>query len=109
MTATPTSAPETVATGDAAPEVREMIIIGSGPAGYTAAVYAAHGLSDWNVKPSQAGRWYRALRAGGVTASAEAAYVESRIVAPSGLIPTAQERRQLELAGSPRRGEDGSR
>ncbi len=51
----------------------------------------------------------RALRAGGVTASAEAAYVESRIVAPSGLIPTAQERRQLELAGSPRRGEDGSR
>ena len=41
MTATPTSAPETVATGDAAPEVREMIIIGSGPAGYTAAVYAA--------------------------------------------------------------------
>lgn len=32
----------------------------------TAAVYAAHGLSDWNVKPSQAGRWYRALRAGGV-------------------------------------------
>ena len=41
MTATPTSAPETVATGDAAPEVREVIIIGSGPAGYTAAVYAA--------------------------------------------------------------------
>ena len=41
MTASPTAAPETVATGDTAPEVREVIIIGSGPAGYTAAVYAA--------------------------------------------------------------------
>lgn len=26
-----------------------------------AAVYVAHGLTDWNVKPSQAGRWYAAL------------------------------------------------
>ena len=41
MTAHPAATPETAATGDAAPEVREVIIIGSGPAGYTAAVYAA--------------------------------------------------------------------
>ena len=33
-----------------------------------AAVYVAHGLSDWNVKPSQAGLWYRALRAQGTPA-----------------------------------------
>jgi X-Pro dipeptidyl-peptidase len=30
-----------------------------------AAVYVAHGLSDWNVKPSQAARWYAALHAQG--------------------------------------------
>ena len=41
MTAHPAATPETAATGDADPEVREVIIIGSGPAGYTAAVYAA--------------------------------------------------------------------
>jgi carbon starvation protein len=41
----------------------------------------------------------RALRAGGSTASAEAPYVRSRIVAPAGLIPTAAERRELALAG----------
>ncbi|MEI2776975.1 MAG: Xaa-Pro dipeptidyl-peptidase [Tetrasphaera sp.] len=33
-----------------------------------AAVFVAHGLQDWNVKPSQAGRWYRALRAQGTPA-----------------------------------------
>jgi len=33
-----------------------------------AAVYVAHGLQDWNVKPSQAGLWYRALRAQGTPA-----------------------------------------
>lgn len=33
-----------------------------------AAVYVAHGLDDWNVKPSQAGLWYRALRAQGTPA-----------------------------------------
>ncbi len=33
-----------------------------------AAVYVAHGLDDWNVKPSQAGRWYEALKAHGVPA-----------------------------------------
>lgn len=33
-----------------------------------AAVYVAHGLNDWNVKPSQAGRWYQALKAQGVPA-----------------------------------------
>lgn len=33
-----------------------------------AAVYVSHGLSDWNVKPGQAGLWYRALRAQGTPA-----------------------------------------
>lgn len=33
-----------------------------------AAVFVAHGLQDWNVKPSQAGLWYRALRAQGTPA-----------------------------------------
>lgn len=33
-----------------------------------AAVYVSHGLADWNVKPSQAARWYRALRAQGTPA-----------------------------------------
>lgn len=41
----------------------------------------------------------RAIRSGGLPTS-EAPYVESKIVAPSGLIPTAEERRQLAAAAS---------
>ena len=40
----------------------------------------------------------RAVRSGGVTASAEAPFVESKLVAPAGLIPTAAERRELAAA-----------
>jgi carbon starvation protein len=42
----------------------------------------------------------RALRAGSPPPTTEAPFVESRLVAPAGLIPTAAERRELALAGS---------
>ncbi|HEY6795168.1 MAG TPA: carbon starvation CstA family protein [Kineosporiaceae bacterium] len=42
----------------------------------------------------------RAVRAGTTLASAEAPFVESRIVAPSGLFPTAQERREVAAAAA---------
>jgi carbon starvation protein len=48
----------------------------------------------------------RALRSGTTPPTTEAPYVESQLVAPAGLIPTAEERREAErrelaLAGPP--------
>ncbi len=43
----------------------------------------------------------RALRSGTAPPTTEAPYVESQLVAPAGLIPTAEERRELALAGPP--------
>ena len=54
-------------TGDLSPFWAERTYL-TKVADVRAAVYVAHGLSDWNVKPSQAGLWYRALRAQGTPA-----------------------------------------
>ncbi len=42
----------------------------------------------------------RALRSPGPTPTTESPYVESQLVAPAGLIPTAEERRELAMAGT---------
>jgi carbon starvation protein len=44
--------------------------------------------------------WVRAIRTREPLSSAEAPFVESKIVAPAGLIPTAEERRQLAAVGA---------
>ncbi len=44
--------------------------------------------------------WVRALRAPEVVTTAEAEYVPSRLLAPAGLFPTAEERRQLAAVGA---------
>ena len=44
--------------------------------------------------------WVKAIRAGKPLPSTEAEFVESRIVAPAGLIPTAEEREALAAAGA---------
>lgn len=79
------------------------IVINSTVDGILAAVFAILVI----VVIADAARiWVKAIRAKGPLPSTESAFVESTIVAPAGLIPTADERRQLKVTATASTGTD---
>jgi carbon starvation protein len=78
----------------------EQVVLNSTVDGFLAAFFAVLIII---VLASSAVVWVRAIRAGGSLPTTEVPYRRSRIVAPAGLWPTAEEKRQLAAVG----GRDG--